>query len=443
VDRDGAPACNVHAGFRFRDGEPIRDEETWTLEPGKGRQLDYSPSSKERVLLNLRPTSEDQGAGCVASAQIYDRKTGSTLKIVPIALPRTSELLAVPRPEPTEDARAVELSSSARPVGQPVQIRSPLGLPPVPIPDDNPATTETIVLGRRLFYDTILSADGTIACASCHDPAAGFSDPRRVSLGVNGAEGDRNSMSVLNAAFSPEVFWEGRSKGLEAQATMPVIGVKEFAHSLEGVERRLQNHAGYPRLFEEAWGGGPITYEMVAKSIATFQRTLLSGNAALDRYLFARDRSAVSESVLRGLSLFQGIAGCNQCHTIGPGSAATFGNEKFFNTGVAALTFDTLKDLGRWKVTNREEDRGAFRPTSLRNIALTAPYMHDGSIGALSSVVFFYAAGGRDNLWLSPLFRALSRPPGGVPPVQDVIDLSDLLFALTGDMPENAGPPDE
>jgi cytochrome c peroxidase len=247
---------------------------------------------------------------------------------------------------------------------------------------------------------------------------------------------------VLNAAFSPEVFWEGRSKGLEAQATMPVISAREFAFSLEGVEQRLQRDDSYVRLFEEAWGSGPITYEMVAKSIATFQRTLLSGNSPLDRYLFGRDPNAMNASALRGLSLFQGIAGCSACHLTGPGPSATFGNEGFFNTGVAALTFDTLKDQGRWKVTHREEDRGAFRPPSLRNIELTSPYMHDGSFTVLEGIVSFYAGGGLDNRWLSPIFRGLSRPPGGIPPAQDVQDLASLFGALTGDMPQNAGPPD-
>jgi cytochrome c peroxidase len=443
IDGESAPTCQFLAGFRGKDGERISPEETWTLNPAEARQIEYAPQVRQRVLLNLRPVAEDQAAGCVAAAQIYDRRTGSTLKVVPIALPRASELPAVPPPDPEEDTQPVELPSAVRPAGQVVQIRSPLGLSPLAIPEDNPATHETIALGRRLFYDTILSADGTIACASCHDPAAGFSDPRRLSLGVNGLEGERHSMSVLNAAFSPEVFWEGRSKGLEAQATMPVLAFKEFAHSLEGVERRLQDNSIYRRLFEEAWGSGPITYEMVAKSIATFQRTLLSGNSPVDRYLFGGDRGAIDQSAIRGLSLFQGVAGCSQCHSVASGRSATFGNDKFFNTGVAAIDFSTLKDQGRWKVTSHEEDRGAFRPPSLRNVESTAPYMHNGSLTTLDSISFFYAGGGRNNLWLSSLFRSLPRPPGGIIPGQEVVDLSNLLRALTGEMPENAGPPDD
>ena len=443
VDRDDAPACELRAGFRGADGTSIGEEETWSLAPGESKRMDYAPSGKERVLITLRPLTEDGASGCVASTQLYDRRTGGTVKVVPMALPRTTALLDVPPPaDAPEESHPEEPPSSARPIGQVVEIPTPLGLPPVASPEDNPPTWETIALGRRLFYDTVLSADGTIACASCHDPAAGFSDPRRLSLGVNGAEGDRNSMTVLNAALSAEVFWEGRSKGLEAQARMPVTGAAEFAHSLQGVERRLKSDPAYVRWFEEAWGPAPITYYMAAKSIATFQRTLLSGNSPFDQFMFGGNRNALSQSAQRALFGFGGVPGCNQCHLIGTRSA-TLGSDKFFNTGVAAITRNTLKDQGRWKVTEQEMDRGAFRPPTLRNIELTAPYMHDGNFGSISEVAFFYAGGGRDNDWLSPLFRSIGRAPGGSVPPQDLDDINVFIRALTGEMPENAGPPDQ
>jgi cytochrome c peroxidase len=159
--------------------------------------------------------------------------------------------------------------------------------------------------------------------------------------------------------------------------------------------------------------------------------------------MFGGDRNALSQSAIRGLSNFTGAPGCHQCHLIeAPARSATFGNDKFFNTGVAAVTFDILKDQGRWKVTDSESDRGAFRPPSLRNIELTAPYMHDGNFPTVDSVVFFYAGGGRDNHWISPTLRAIGRAPGGSIPPQDLEDFLNFLRALTGEMPENAGPPE-
>jgi cytochrome c peroxidase len=440
VSGEEAPPCELKAGFRMLGGTSEGEEQIWTLAHGEGISMDYSPAGQERVLIDLRPVKEGAGRGCIASAQLFERKTGATLKVVPIALPQTPEGLLLPAPPDTpEEPQPEEPPTAARPVGQIVEIQSPFGLPPLRIPDDNPPTAETIALGRKLFYDTILSLDGTIACASCHDPAAGFSDPRRLSLGVNGAEGERNSMSVLNAAFSPEVFWEGRSLGLEAQARMPVTGGKEFAHSLEGVERRLNSDPSYTRLFEEAWGPGPITYDMAAKSLATFQRTLLSGNSPVDRFLFGGDRNALNEPAQRALGGFQAI--CSQCHMMESTRWATFGNERFFNTGVAAVGYNSLIDQGRWKVTGQEFDRGAFRPPSLRNIELTAPYMHDGSSPTIADVALFYSAGGRDNAWLSPILRSIGPAPPGVTP--DFEGIASFVRALTGEMPENAGPPEQ
>src|SRR5262249_47458728 len=155
-----------------------------------------------------------------------------------------------PFPPPKTDPPPLPPVGGPIPIGQPVTITAPLGLPPLAFPPDNPLTAETIALGRRLFYDKILSLDGTVACASCHDPAAAFSDRRRLSLGVNGSDGERHSMSVVNAALSPEVFWEGRANGLEAQAREPVRGAAEFAHSLSGAEERLQADASYVKQFE-------------------------------------------------------------------------------------------------------------------------------------------------------------------------------------------------
>ena len=176
---------------------------------------------------------------------------------------------------------------------------------------------------------------------------------------------------------------------------------------------------------------------MAAKAIATFERTLLSGNSPFDRYFFKGDRNAISVSAQRGFELFRGGAGCTNCHLL-EGSYATFGNSKFFNTGVAATSFTTLEDQGRWKVTQNEADRGAFRPPSLRNVALRAPYMHNGSLKSLYEVVRFYADGGRANRWLSP--QMLPPVPQNID--QQITDIVEFLYSLTGEIPENAGPPE-
>ena len=322
------------------------------------------------------------------------------------------------------------------PIGAPIPLPTSLGLPPLQVPEDNPLTAETVALGRRLFYDSALSRDQTESCASCHDPAAGFRDRRRVSQGVNGLDGDRQSMTVLNAAFAPEVFWDGRAKGLEEQARGPVENSLEFAFSHRGVELRLASDLSYVQQFAQAFGPGPITYEKVAKGIAAFQRTALSGNSPFDQFQFGNNRNALNASAQRGLDLFDGIGGCTQCHKM-ERAYATFSDERFHNTGVAAISFDVLSDQGRWKVTGVESDRGAFRPPTLRNVELFPHLMHNGKMNSLSEVIDHYGHRGTPNRWLSPLLLDLGPAPPQVR--QDVIA---FLTSLSGEMPQNIGPPE-
>ena len=336
----------------------------------------------------------------------------------------------------------------AFPIGKPIKIPTPLGLPPVPIPPDNPPTEETVALGHRLFYDKILSRDNTKACASCHDPKTGLADSRRVSLGVNDAEGNRNSMTVLNVAYNPFQFWDGRAFSLEDQATMPVADPAEMAHSLVGVERKLMANPKYVALFEKAWGAGPITYDMVAKSIASYERTLVSGNSKFDRYFYGGDKTAMNESAIRGLKFFLNpslkAANCISCHRIDT-EHATFNEARFHNTGVAWDPVKSeLKDVGRVAIDGNDRLSGAFKTATLRNIALTAPYMHDGSMKTLEEVVDFYFDGGRVNGHISN-----DMPRGGLPDIpkaeqaQAKKDLVEFMKALTGELPANMWPPKE
>src|SRR5690242_11611741 len=262
---------------------------------------------------------------------------------------------------------------AAMPLGHPLEIQAPLGLPPVPIPADNPPTAETVALGRKLYYDPILSADNSLSCASCHDPRYGFADPRPVSEGMRKQKGTRNSPPVMNAAYFQVQFWDGRAPSLEKQAEGPVQNPVEMANTLTEVEKRLNADASYREQFAKAWGPGPITYEMVEKSIASFERSVVSGNSPFDRWKYGHDEKAVSGSVKRGFLVFTSAdkGNCAACHLVGD-NYALFTDNKFHNVGVG-VDFGTIKDPGLFEVTQKESDRGLFKTPSLRNIALTAP----------------------------------------------------------------------
>jgi cytochrome c peroxidase len=324
------------------------------------------------------------------------------------------------------------------PIGPVVQIRAPLGLPPVPIPEDNPPTLETIELGRRIFYDFSLSSDQTISCASCHMPAMGFADGRRVSTGVEGKQGVRNSPSVINSAYYTLQFWDGRAGTLEKQTEGPVANPVEMAHSLHGVTERLLQDPTYIAAFEKAFGPGPITYEKVEKCIASFERTVLSGNSPFDRYYYGGDKSAMTEAQIRGLALFRDPkkGNCESCHTIGE-HYALFTDNKFHNIGVG-FDIGVSNDKGRATISGNVQETGAYRTPTLRNVALTAPYMHDGSMKTLKDVMDFYVGAGNSNPYLDKEVHNLDFLTG--PERQDLLD---FMQALTGDMPQNVGPPPE
>lgn len=322
----------------------------------------------------------------------------------------------------------------AVPVGTPIQVESPLGLPPVSIPSNNPLTAETVALGRRLYYDPILSVDGTIACASCHHPDTGFGDGKPVSEGVGGQKGGRSAPSVFNAAYYTTQFWDGRAAHLEEQARGPVGNPIEMGHTLDDAVKKLAAEPSYRKEFEKAFGPGPITYEMVEKSIASFERTVISGNSPFDLYFYGGDATALSEPARRGLEVFRnpGKGNCTACHVLG-----LFTDNQFHNLGVGLDERGKLTDLGRYEVTKKDSDRGAFKTVSLRNIALTAPYMHDGSLLDLKEVVDFYVGGGNSNPNRSPLIKSLDFLTG-----EERSDLVAFLESLTGEIPPGLGPPE-
>ncbi|MBZ5719447.1 MAG: c-type cytochrome [Acidobacteriia bacterium] len=322
------------------------------------------------------------------------------------------------------------------PIGKRVEIKAPLGLPPVPIPADNPPTAETIALGRRLYYDPALSIDNTVSCATCHSPQAGFADPKPVSEGVGKKTGTRNSPTVFNAAYFQVQFWDGRAPSLEKQAEGPVQNPVEMANTLAAVEQKLSADPSYRDQFAKAFGPGPITYEMVEKSIASFERTVISANSPFDRWKYGHEETAVSDSVKRGFIVFTSKkkANCAACHLVGE-KEALFTDNKFHDIGIG-VDFGQITDPGLYAVTKKESDRGLFRTPSLRNIALTAPYMHDGSLKDLKQVMDFYIGAGNSNPNLDKEIHTLDFLTG-----QERADLVAFLNSLTGQIPPDSGPP--
>ena len=260
----------------------------------------------------------------------------------------------------------------------------PLGLDLyMPVPEDNPLTTERAERGRDLFFDTRLSRDRTIACASCHDPERAFSDGRPVPIGVFNRVGKRSAPALVNRAWGRAFFWDGRAATLEVQVLQPIQDPNEMDMTLPEVSARV---------------GMPI--DEVSRSLASFVRSLLSGDSAFDRFIDG-DRTALTAEQQAGLQLFRGKANCTARH-VGP----TFTDERFHNTGVA-WSDGRLLDEGRFAVSGKAEDRGAFKTPTLREIARTAPYMHDGSLGTLREVVDYYDRGGNPNPVLDVELRPL------------------------------------
>jgi cytochrome c peroxidase len=326
--------------------------------------------------------------------------------------------------------------SGGRPIGREMPVPVPLGLPALSVPQDNPVTAETVALGRKLFYDPALSANNTLSCASCHNPLQGFADGRRVSVGVVGKTGTRNAPTVLNAAYGRIQFWDGRASSLEDQAAGPIANPIEMNQAHDVCVSKLNADPAYTVQFEKAFGPGAITLRKIQNAIAGFERTLLSGNSAFDRYYFRGDKQALDPAAARGFAIFRdrNRGNCASCHSLDEKSAI-FSDGGFHNLGVGVDAEGALTDLGRFNQSKVDADRGAFKTPTLRNVARTAPYMHDGSFKTLRAVVDFYAGGGNSNPWLDQQMRPLNLA------AKDRDDLVAFLESLTGEIPPNAGPP--
>lgn len=347
-------------------------------------------------------------------------------------------------------------------MGGPVWAATPVGLPPVPIPRDNPQSAEKIKLGEKLFLDKRFSSTGTVSCGTCHDPAKAFTDsPLKTSEGINKLTGTRNAPTVVNAAYFTRQFWDGRSPDLEDQARHPFVNPVEMGlKDHEPILRIVRTDPAYVQAFKAVFGksGDEITMKEVTQAIASFERTVVAGDSPFDRWYFGGDPKAMTPQQVRGFNVFVGQGRCVSCHVIEQ-TQALFTDNRFHNIGVginavqkdvprlageflkakaagtdvdvAVLTDRKTSELGRFAVTDLFDDLGAFKTSTLRNVAVTAPYMHDGSLKTLKDVVVHYNNGGVSKKG-DPVNDFLS---GGIRPLdlndQQIDDLVAFMEALT------------
>lgn len=345
--------------------------------------------------------------------------------------------------------------------GQPADLlevldKPPLGLPPIPIPGNNPVTTDKVQLGRKLFFDRRLSINKTISCAMCHIAEQGFAQNElRTPVGVEGRSVRRNAPTIYNTAYLNALFHDGREFSLENQVWGPLLAQNEMGNlSIGSVIRRIEALTDYNEMFERSFGRGPDV-QTIGMALANYERMLVSADSHFDRWYFGDELQAINASAQRGFELFRGKARCVICHTVEP-NFALFTDNQFHNTGIGyyatmqpdseeldvllapghSMRVDTdiqqttgteiFRDLGRYEVTGLTSDRWRYRTPTLRNVSLTPPYMHDGSLATLRDVLLFYNRGGVPNEELDPLIGPLGLSD------TEINELLEFLRSLTG-----------
>jgi len=273
-------------------------------------------------------------------------------------------------------------------------------LPPVDSPPGSPTSSLKIHLGKELYFDPRLSADNTVSCASCHNPALGWSDSGPTSSGIHGRLGGRRSPPVSNAAYNPLQFWDGRASSLEEQAKGPIQNPIEMGNTHKAMIKTVANIRGYANEFKAVYGEGPITVQQVADAIAAFERTVVTTDSLFDRFVRG-DRQVLTALEKKGLEIFNGKGHCTACHW-GP----NFSDGRFHNLGVPAKD-PKNPDVGRYAITKNPRDMGAFKTPTVRDAALRPPYLHDGSERSLESLIDFYNRGGGKDPNLDPLMVPL------------------------------------
>jgi cytochrome c peroxidase len=331
------------------------------------------------------------------------------------------------------------------------------GAPPeqaLPIPPDNPQTPEKIALGEKLFFDGRLSADGTVACATCHEPERAFTDGKPTSIGIHAGIGQRNAPTVLNALFNKTQFWDGRAKTLEDQAALPIVNPIEMGQpSVDAAVKAIAGIPEYARLFQRVFGRAPNAADLL-RAIASYERSLLSFDSPFDRFM-AGDKAAISDSAKRGWALFNGRALCNRCHATSAKkpNLTSFTDDDFHNIGIGVLRHDVVPlakqaeqlvesgdasgldraaiqtdfaALGRYLITKQPADLAAFKTPNLRNVLVTAPYFHDGSQQTLWDAIDHYNKGdGLKNPYLDEDIQPLALHEN------EIDDLVAFLASLT------------
>jgi cytochrome c peroxidase len=350
-----------------------------------------------------------------------------------VETPAEQPAVEQPATETPAEQPAVEQPAVETPAEQPAaeaaafKIEVPLGLPPVPVPEENPMTAEKVELGKLLYFDKRLSKDGTVACATCHDPQMAWTEHKATSTGIDGQVGGANSPTVINAAYATAQFWDGRAASLEEQALGPIENPIEMGHKLTDMIPELNKIDVYKERFQAVFGTD-VTSAGIAQAIAAFERTILSGNSPYDKFQ-AGDESALNEAQKAGMQLFED-AGCSTCHT-----QPLFSNYRYYNAGVG-MDKET-PDAGRKGVTGKDGDLGKFRVPSLREVANTGPYFHDGSGATLEAAVALMASGGVENPNLSAMIKAVGSKELTE---QDRANLVEFLKALSGEFPDIKSP---
>lgn len=347
--------------------------------------------------------------------------------------------------------------SAAKANVQAITLQPPLGLPPVHIPPENPTTSAKVKLGKKLFMDRRLSHNNTLSCAMCHVPEQGFtSNELGAAIGIEGRSLRRNAPTMYNLAYVEQLFHDGREFSLENQILGPITHRDEMANPSVGyIIEKIKLMPDYKRLFEDAFNGEGPNLRTMGQAIAAYERSLLSANSAFDRWRYGGDGKAMTYREIQGFQLFTGKARCFSCHSVGE-KTALFMDNRFHNTGIGWARAMNRKakhlvrlapgvhvevddkhvqsnsepvqgDVGRYEVTLNPADRWAYRTPTLRNIALTGPYMHDGSMQTLEEVVEFYNSGGISNPNKDPLLKPLNLTSA------EKSDLVGFLRALTGD----------
>ena len=301
------------------------------------------------------------------------------------------------------------------------------GFPAIRFPADNPYSFERASLGKILFFDGRLSSNGAISCAFCHKPNHGFSDDQPFSFGVDGQPTGRHTPTLINRAWGKSEFWDGRAPTLESQVVIPETNPHEMGETTDQLVQKLQAIKGYAPLFAAAFGDSTINFERITQALANYERTIVSGDAAYDRFV-AGDKSALTKEQKAGLEFFNGKGECAECH-----KPPFFTDESFANLGVGAA--NKVPDPGRADVTKKKRDLGKFKVPTLRDLARRGPYMHDGSLKTLGDVLDFYAKGGIPNPHVDTRLLQFYMD------AETKRDLLAFLDALNGNLPLDTQPP--